>query len=308
MLKYMMFVAAARAFSLTPQTRRLYRKLGNVVLEHQRMREGLPERYIERANWLVETCKKHGALQSGDQLLEIGTGWLHWEATILRLFFDIDALLFDVVDNRLFHVYRQYTSKLTDCIDRISITAPGQQAKQLALLRIIKDSRSFDEIYRALSFKYVINPQGKLDKFRDGRFDLIVSCDVLEHVERRIVPDVISDMYRIVKPGGYVIHQIDISDHFWYFDTNVSRKNYYRFSEETWQRHFENVVQYINRIQRPEWLRMFGEAGFDLCEEQIFSDPLGKMQIAAQYRNLEPRDLECSVMRVVYRKSSSGRK
>lgn len=303
MLKYMLVVAAARAFSLTPQTRRLYRKLGNVVLEHQRLREGLPERYIERGNWLIETCKKYRALKSGDRILEVGTGWLHWEATILHLFFDIHALLFDVVDNRLFNVYKQYASELSGSIDRISVAASEQRSKQLDILRTISNSRSFDDIYRALNFKYVVDPRGRFDRIQDNHFDLIVSCDVLEHVERRIAPDVIADMYRVVKPGGYIIHQIDISDHFSYFDATMPRKNYYRFSEKTWQRYFENVVQYINRIQRPEWLRMFSEAGFELCEEKIFSDALGNIRIAAQYRQLEPKDLECCVMRVVYRKS-----
>jgi hypothetical protein len=83
----------------------------------------------------------------------------------------------------------------------------------------------------------------------------------------------------------------------------MPRKNYYQFSEKTWSRYFENVVQYINRIQRPEWIRIFGEAGFTLVKEQQMTDPLGQLRVASQYRHLCPEDLQCSVLRVVYQKS-----
>src|SRR5262245_39735084 len=84
-LKYSMVAWAARAFSLSPQTRTLYRRLGNLVLERQRLRDGLPPRYVERAKRLLTTCDKYGILHEHARVFEVGTGWVHWEATILGL-------------------------------------------------------------------------------------------------------------------------------------------------------------------------------------------------------------------------------
>ncbi len=42
-----------------------------------------------------------------------------------------------------------------------------------------------------------------------------------------------------------------------------------RYAEKVWKRYFENDVQYFNRVQRPEWLEMFQQAGFEMVEEEL---------------------------------------
>jgi hypothetical protein len=106
----------------------------------------------------------------------------------------------------------------------------------------------------------------------------------------------------VLKPNGYSIHQIDIADHFAYFVPSASRKNYYKYSDKTWNRLFENKVQYFNRVQRPEWLELFRRAGFELVEENLLSEDIGSLKMNDKYRNLRQQDLECMTMRVVYKK------
>ena len=72
MYKYTMVAGAARLFSLTSHTRRSYRVLGNVYEGRKRVREGLPERYVERANVLLALCDKHASLRPGARALELG--------------------------------------------------------------------------------------------------------------------------------------------------------------------------------------------------------------------------------------------
>ena len=116
MIKYLAIAAAARVFSAGPQMRRLYRHLGNVVLSEIRAKEGLPQRYVDRVRLMLELVERYNAIKNGDRVLEVGTGWVHWEATALRLFYDVDATLFDVCDNRLLGIYKQYCSQLAGLI------------------------------------------------------------------------------------------------------------------------------------------------------------------------------------------------
>lgn len=44
-------------------------------------------------------------------------------------------------------------------------------------------------------------------------FDACISISVLEHVPSADVPSVCADMYRVLKPGGWAIHSIDMSTH-----------------------------------------------------------------------------------------------
>jgi len=110
-------------------------------------------------------------------------------------------------------------------------------------------------------------------------------------------------MGRILRPGGYSIHQIDLGDHLSYYDPAVSVKNYLRYSDAAWGRWFENEVQYFNRVQRPEWLHLFENAGLLLVEEQLRTEDIGTMKVDQKYGHLGRQDLECTALTVVHRKS-----
>jgi hypothetical protein len=102
------------------------------------------------------------------------------------------------------------------------------------------------------------------------------------------------------------VHQIDLVDHYYYFDTSCSPKNYYRYSDRTWRRGFESGVQYFNRIQCPEWRSLFARADFQAVEENLVSQPLGPLELAEPYRGLSRPDLECMQMLTVHRKPASA--
>lgn len=95
---------------------------------------------------------------------------------------------------------------------------------------------------------------------------------------------------------------IDIQDHLSHYDTNVSKKMYLTFSEGTWRYLFENRVQYINRLERCEWLEMFKSVGCELVEEDSWKVSIDHLKLAQRYAHMERRDLECGVLRVLLRK------
>ena len=292
--KYATAANVARLFSLTRQTRRSYRVLGNAYEGRKRVREGLPDRYLERANVLLALCDRHEVLQAHDRVLELGTGWMHWEGMILRLFAEADVSLFDVVNNRLWSAFQAYFARLDQVLDESIDVDAERLARAHAALRAIEGADSFDEVYRLLEMRYVVDPAGKLDRFASDSFALVVSSDVLEHVHRSILPSALEGTYRLLKPGGYAIHYIDLADHFTYLiGGGVSRKHYLKYSEAQWSRYFENDVQYVNRIQRPEWLALVAEAGFEIVEEDVATDDLGGVEPAGQYGALSTDDLAC---------------
>ena len=98
------------------------------------------------------------------------------------------------------------------------------------------------------------------------------------------------------------MHSIDTADHLEHYDGSVSPKLYLTFSDETWIRLFENEVQYINRMQRGEWLELFKANGFDLIEDDVRRVDISKLRLANRYRHMERSDLECTVLKVALRK------
>jgi len=302
MIKYAMTAAALKFFSISPPTKRMYRLLGNTLGQRMRIQAGLDRYHVDRAKRILELCERHNAIQIGDRLLEIGTGWVHWESTILRLFYDVEITAFDVWDNRHLDAYKHYYRQFEAIIDRELVLDPVQSERAHKLLRAISESSSFDDIYNLLQFQYVINPRGILKQFQNESFALIFSWDVLEHVNRAILSEFVRDFYRLLKPGGYSIHKIDPGDHLSYYDRSVSRKNYLRYSDKIWKRYFENDVQYFNRVQRSEWLDLFEKAGFEVVKEESISHDIGTIKVDKLYESLSIQDLQCSTLTVVHRK------
>src|SRR5215469_6747854 len=100
MLKYNLTALALKAFSCSKPTRSFYRYLGNQLGAKKRAGKQMPPYYFERAERNVAWCLKYAPLHGDDVLVELGTGWVHWEALTLRLFFDFKGVLYDVWDNR----------------------------------------------------------------------------------------------------------------------------------------------------------------------------------------------------------------
>jgi hypothetical protein len=305
MLKYLLTAASLKAFSCSPLTRRIYRRMGNAVGERKRTTETPPDYYFERVNRMLAMNRRFGFPKDGDRFLELGTGWMHWEALTTRLFFDIEGVLFDVWDNRQFSGLQNYISKLEQRLEKLEAT-DAQKSRAGLWIGKIRQAQSFEQLYKILGFSYVIEESGTLDKLPPGSFDVVVSAGVFEHIYAQIVPGFVRGIAAALRSGGHSFHSINIRDHLYLYDRKVCPKQYLRYSEETWRRWFQNDVQYINRIQRPEWLEVFQKAGLELVDEEVQSDDLTGLVVADQYRRYDPLSLSCGGLVMVHRKTASA--
>jgi SAM-dependent methyltransferase len=302
MVKYITTAVALKCFSSTPLTRNLYRRLGNAVGNKRRSSGAMPAYYPDRVKRTLRLQKQHKIVSSGDRILELGTGWLHWEALTLRLFYDIEAVLFDVWDNRQLGGLKNYVGQLRPMLNDGFGLSVGELKRAQSVIEEILKVESFDELYNLLGFKYIVESSGSLRHFSDNSFQLVVSGGVLEHVKREALPLLIAETRRISKPGGWAVHSIDTADHLEHYDRTVSPKMYLSFSEEKWKRLCENEVQYINRLQRGEWLELFKTNGFELIEEEVRRVDIGDLNLADRFADMDKGDLECTVLRLALRR------
>jgi SAM-dependent methyltransferase len=297
MIRYFTSALALKAFSLNAPTRRLYRLIGNHFGAKKRHRvSDLPIR-VERGELIVNLCRKYHVLDSGDKLLEVGTGWMHWYSLYLRIFYECRITALDIWDNRQFSALKAGFGKLAE-----SFKEARTNETVLNNLAVIGRATSFAELYREIGIEYVIEPRGSLDQFADQSFDCIMSMHVLEHVPTEYVTDLVRNMYRTLKPGKYTIHQIGIDDHLAHYDRKASQKQYLQYSDRTWKALFENRVQYFNRLQMSEWLDAFRNAGFTLEEKLVEATDIANLKVAARFEDYSIEDLSCTILTLVFRK------
>ena len=301
MLRYCSAALALKAFSCSPLTRRAYRALGNTVGSKRRATGRMPGYYLDRVNRMLRIARSYGVPKRGDRLIELGTGWLHWEAITTRLFFDVHGVLFDVWDNRQMAGLKNYLGQLDRSLDKLDADA-AQRARAHDLIARIGRTTDHAELYELLGFEYVVDHTGSLDRFDAGSFDLVVSAGVLEHVDAADASDFVGGIATLLKPGGHSVHSINIGDHLQQYDPSVSLKQYLRYPDWVWRLCFENGVQYINRIQRSDWLEFFVRTGLVLLEEEAVPEDLSNLKVATRYRKYGERDLRCGTLNVVHRK------
>lgn len=304
MVKYPITATVLQLFSCCSIMRRLYRFLGNTYGMRKRLTGDIPSYYIERIKRLLHLCTNYNVINDGDRIIEVGTGWFHWEAITIKLFFDIEAILFDVWDNRQFVVLKRYISLLDGILDHKIDLNNAQRARAHRIIRQIISADSFDTLYKRIGFQYVIDSTGSLRDFPEQSFDVVISAGVLEHIKKDILSTFIQDFYRLLKPGGYSIHSINIADHLYAYDTSVCRKEYLRFSDTVWKLFFQNDVQYVNRVQRSEWMTLFDKVGLQLVSEQTEYSTIRSMKVHKQFGHLDKKDIECTSLNIVHQRAS----
>lgn len=303
MIRYHLAAAACKFFSLNRTTKRWYRDvLGNHFGAKKREKQGLTQAYIDRATLLLDLSRKHNSIGDGMRLLEVGTGWIHFYSMFLRLFYDMRVTVVDIWDNRQFGPFQKTFAQLDAVLDTAFDLTDDERKRAHGVLDFIAQANSFDEVYERLGFDYVID--GLLDTPASEAYDLIFSFHVIEHVFRKDVARHAGNMAGLLKPGGVQIHQIGIDDHLTHYDHSASMKQYLRYSNLRWRLCFENEVQYFNRLQRSEWLKLFAYSGMTLEEEIRETCDTSELKIHRDFAHIEPDDAPCIIPTFVLRKQA----
>lgn len=302
MFRYVLAAAALKAFSATEPGRKAYRRIGNYLGGRTR-KKGIKPGYIQRADGNLRFIEDQGAIADGMKVLELGTGWTHWEALFTRIFYDVEVTLFDVWDNRQFDGFLHYAQTLRADL-RATVDRPGEIIDRAeALLDKVLLCRSFDEVYALLGFRYLVDPLGSLRAVPDASLDLVISSDVMEHIPRQSIGGLAADFARAVKPGGAVAQQIVMADHLCIYDRAVHPKNYLRYSDRRWKLLFDNDVQYVNRLQHSDFVKLFSDAGFEILREEITNTcDSSAIRIAREFSHYDRRDLDATVTRLIVRR------
>lgn len=117
---------------------------------------------------------------------------------------------------------------------------------------------------------------------RDGEADLLISNATLEHLEK--IDDMIAEMARITRTGGYGIHNIDGADHRRYWDPAVHPLEFLT------EAHGHGLVHGSNRIRPPEFGPLFERHGFEVMSfapyERLDIDSALRKRFAEPFRSM----------------------
>jgi hypothetical protein len=129
----------------------------------------------------------------------------------------------------------------------------------------------------------------------ENSVDLVISASVLEHVVD--LPATYRALYRWLKPGGWMSHQIDLKSH----GLTRSWNGFRACSEGVWNLAFGRRPYMINRHPASDHLRLMLEAGFELTGHYRLqrSDGIRREELSPRWSAISDEDLATAALYVV---------
>jgi SAM-dependent methyltransferase len=143
-------------------------------------------------------------------------------------------------------------------------------------------------------------PMGRMNEIPGNSVDLIISQAVMEHLDQ--LEETYTECFRILKPGGFMSHQIDFRCH----ETAPEWNGHWKYSELTWRLMRGGHPWFINRQPCSAHLNLVKQAGFSLCAEikQFGSFGISSRQLASRFKALSENDLKTAGVLVLANKSA----
>lgn len=180
-------------------------------------------------------------------------------------------------------------------IDQFSPTI--ERATEIGLLNK-EQGINLDKIKQHLRYSIVQDDDSW--ELEDNSADLIYSFYSGEHW--RSVDKVLSETYRVLKPGGLCIHTIDLRDHY-HFDENWLQFLYYE--EWLWEAMTSKRGRWSNRLLSPQWKSKI-KYWFDVLTfeeiKQSLSQDFDSAKLATPFQKYDLESLSVFEVFVVARK------
>jgi hypothetical protein len=96
------------------------------------------------------------------------------------------------------------------------------------------------------------------------KFDCFISTNTFEHIPFVQIVDYMDIMKTVLKRDAYLSIIIDYSDHYSHTDKNISKINFLKFSNKTFERFFNTEAHYQNRLRHVDYKNIFTNSGFEV--------------------------------------------
>lgn len=232
----------------------LQRKIGGI------RKEIIDNRWVALKDIFL-MAQKHG-IPKNMRVFEIGTGRYPLFPLVFFLMGVKSVLSYDIRSlmrlDAINVMIRSFKTSLSDVKAGLDLIEENTQK--------IEEVSKIDDFLKTISLSFNAPADARNTKMPPESFDCVFSNAVFEHVEK---PDIIpthKESYRILRGGGWLLHNIDLSDHFSHSDRKLSGINFLKYSEKKWDFLTKDSCLYQNRLRASEHIDMIQSCGFKIVE------------------------------------------
>jgi SAM-dependent methyltransferase len=139
--------------------------------------------------------------------------------------------------------------------------ASGQDIATVeATYQRLLNCRNLDELLAQMNTTYSAPADARHTGLSERSVDIAFSNSVLEHVPPEVIADLMREIKRVLRPGGFGMHGANCGDHYAYFDKSITMLNYLQYSHDEWK-FWDNDLLYQNRLRPRDFVRLAEDAG-----------------------------------------------
>ncbi len=148
---------------------------------------------------------------------------------------------------------------------------------------------SLEELYRLYGIEYRSPADARATGLPSDSVDFISNTETFEHIPPEDILEIMKECKRVLKHGGVASCDIDLRDHFAYFDKGITFYNFLKFGKSTWDI-VNSPLQFQNRLRYPDYLTIVGNSGLELVHQKREMPSaedlalLGSMRLSGDFR------------------------
>jgi hypothetical protein len=169
-------------------------------------------------------------------------------------------------------------------------------------------AKTVEDVLKVTDIRYHSPGDARKTSLAAGSIDLQFSYTVFEHIPGDVLRDILIEAGRVLNPEtGVACNQIDLSDHFFQVDPDITQVNFLRYSDGEWSKYNDNQFAYHNRLRKPDYEKIYRDAGhealswIDFVDQRSVDAIENGFPLHDRYKGLDPKMLATTVIRVVSR-------
>lgn len=251
-------------------------------------------------NEMLEMYQHSGESVVGKHIAEIGSGWHPYLAAIFYCMGAAKITLTDISP----HIQQEYVVQtinyLLENLEHIS-EATGLSTHQLRvrLLELDPKEKAWQEVWQERGISYYAPFDFTRTDWSEKAVDMVYSNSCLGYVPRPILEKIGRESCRILKNGGWLMHNITTYDDYSSSDRSISAINFLKFSERSWSLIGNSKLHFQNRLRPNAYLTLFGAAGFHThyaVRKQLSIKPgmINRKMLDTEFQTISDEELFCS--------------
>ena len=243
------------------------------------LRAANPTRGLKAGVTIAGLVRTHrGELSGSETFLEVGTGWsvtlpiALWLCGAYRtITVDLNRYLKSELVLEELDYIRTHQETVIELFGPQSTNPVFRERLDL----LLASGTNLDRILSMINVQYIAPANAAQLQLPDESIDYHISFMVMQHIRRDLIPGILLEGSRLIKPDGLFIHYTVFSDLFSGVDNSISSVNFLQFTEAEWEAIAGNRYMYHNRLRVDELQQLFERSGLTVLQLDTKIDSAG---------------------------------